>query len=618
MDSKEVRKRYLEFFKNQDHVIIDPAPLVLPNDPSTLFTSSGMQPLVPFLMGQEHPQGKRLVDSQPSIRLGDIEEVGDNRHTTFFEMLGNWSLGDYFKPQQLDWIFQFLTDTEKGLGLDPMNLYVSVFEGNEEVERDFESIDIWESLFEEKGIKAELANSVETGLADGARIFPYDAKKNWWSRSGTPEEMPTGEIGGPDTEIFFDFGADLKLHERSDWKDESCHPNCDCGRFIEIGNSVFIQYKKKEDGTLEALPQRNVDFGGGLERLVAATNNDPDIFTIDLFNKMIQEIEEITGKKYIGNEIPMRIIADHLRASAFLLQSGIVPSNKLQGYILRRLLRRATLKAFSLDKEFGRKPFKSLVQYIVDSYPMYFDSNSADAIEEQISQEVGKFRKTIENGLKMLDKMESVSAKEAFDLYQSYGFPIEVTEEILTAKGLTIDKKAYQEEFDKHKDNSRTTSAGSFKGGLADSSEQVTKLHTATHLLQAALRHVLGNHVVQKGQNITGERSRFDFPNPEKLTDEQIKEVEDLINEKITEDLPVKMEVLPIEEAERTTAIHAFNEKYGDKVQIYYIGEDMDSAFSSEFCGGPHVTHTGEIGHVTIKKQEKVGSGVMRIYLTLE
>jgi alanyl-tRNA synthetase len=619
MDSKEVRKRYLEFFKEQDHVVIDPAPLVLPNDPTTLFTSSGMQPLVPFLMGQEHPQGKRLVDVQPIIRTGDIDEVGDNRHCTFVEMVGNWSLGDYFKPQQLDWVFQFLTNKDTGLGLDPKNLYVSVFEGNSEVEKDFESIDIWESLFEEKGIEAEVATGPDSVWLDkGARIFSYDAKKNWWSRSGTPEEMPVGEIGGPDSEIFYDFGKELHLHEESQWKDQACHPNCDCGRFMEIGNSVFIQYKKKENGTLEELPQRNVDFGGGLERLTAATDHNPDVYKTDLFWPIMEIIKDTTSETYEDHTKGYRIIADHLKASIFLILNGVIPSNKGQGYVLRRLLRRAIV----ILKRFNSRSstlYKDIVSKVIDIYDeTYFLDVDEQMIIKTIEDEVNKFETTLTNGLKILEKIESPTSKDIFDLYQSYGFPLELTKELLEQKGKSLNLDEVKREMEKHQENSRTTSAGTFKGGLADSSEQVTKLHTATHLLQAALRHVLGTHVVQKGQNITGERSRFDFPNPEKLTDEQIKEVEDLINEKIKEDLPVKMQVLPIEEAERTTAIHAFNEKYGDKVQIYYIGEDMDSAFSSEFCGGPHVTHTEEIGHVTIKKQEKVGAGVMRIYLTLE
>lgn len=618
MDSKEVRKRYLEFFKNQGHKVIDPAPLVLPNDPTTLFTSSGMQPLVPYLMGKEHSDGKRLVDVQPVIRTGDIEEVGDNRHLTFFEMCGNWSLGDYFKAEQLAWIFEFYTNKEKGLGLDPKKLYITVFEGHGEVDKDFASIDIWKNIFETVGITAEEAISPDSiWFHNNGRIFAYSAHKNWWSRSGTPDEMPAGEIGGPDSEIFYDFGEELGLHEKSQWKDEPCHPNCDCGRFIEIGNSVFIQYKKKENGTLEELPQKNVDFGGGLERIMAAVNDDYDVYKTDLFWSMIEFLQSGATKKYQDNTKEYRIIVDHLKAAVALTASGVNPSNKGQGYVLRRLIRRAFVKQQSIHV-YDDHAIEQLVYEVLRVYDgIYFQEADKEQIIQIIQDEEKKFFKTLDKGMKILAKMEKPTSKDVFDLYQTYGFPLELTKEILEEKGQNVDLDEIKTEMEKHQDNSRTTSAGTFKGGLADSSESVTKLHTATHLLQAALRHVLGDHVLQKGQNITAERSRFDFSHSEKLTDEELKKVEDLINEKIKEDLHVKMEILPKEEAEKTTAIHAFNEKYGDKVQIYYIGNDLDSAFSSEYCGGPHVTHTGEIGHVKISKQERIGNGVMRVYLVL-
>lgn len=622
MDSKEVRKRYLEFFKSKGHKVIAPAPLVLPNDPTTLFTSSGMQPLVPYLMGQEHPDGKRLVDSQPAIRTGDIEEVGNNRHFTFLEMLGNWSLGDYFKAEQLAWIFEFLIDEKVGLGLDPQRLYVSVFEGYGEIDKDYASIDIWENIFETVNIEAKEAVSPDSiWFGNGGRIFAYSAHKNWWSRSGTPDEMPPGEIGGPDSEIFFDFDPDnqLKLHENSQWKSEPCHPNCDCGRFVEIGNSVFIQYKKKEDGTLQELPQRNVDFGGGLERLVAATNEDSDAYKTDLFWPLITLIEKKSDKKYDEQTKEYRIVSDHLKAAVALIAHGVTPSNKQHGYVLRRLIRRAVVNLKTLNAH-ENTLYNDLVRTVFKIYEgAYFSDARPEDVIRIIEEEVQKFERTLEKGMKELNirVQNTITVKDAFDLYQSYGFPVELTKELAEEKGQSIDLYEVKKEMEKHQENSRTTSAGTFKGGLADSSETVTKLHTATHLLQASLRHVLGDHVIQKGQNITNERSRFDFSHPEKLTDEQMHLVEELINEKIKENLPVKMEVLPLEEAERTTAIHAFNERYGDKVQIYYIGDDLDSAFSSEFCGGPHVTHTSEIGHVTITKQERIGAGVMRVYLIL-
>lgn len=619
MDSKEVRERYLEFFERLGHVRIDPAPLVLPNDPTTLFTSSGMQPLVPYLMGETHPKGKRLVNVQPAVRTGDIEEVGDNRHLTFFEMLGNWSLGDYFKAEQLPWIFEFYTNKEKGLGLNPQKIYVSVFEGNSEIEKDFTSIDIWKNIFETVGMEAPEATGPNgVWLDTGARIFPYDAKKNWWSRSGTPEEMPAGEIGGPDSELFYDFGKEWKLHENSPWRDEPCHPNCDCGRFVEIGNCVFIQYKKLDDGTLGELHQKNVDFGGGFDRIMAAVYDHPDAFVSDLFKPLIQVIEKEANILYKDRQKEYRIIADHIKAAVFLVANGIIPSNKQHGYVLRRLLRRAALKIKSFNIE-GLDIYRKLVHEVFSIYEeVYLQDIKENDVVSVITDEIQKFEKTLSNGVKILEKMENPTSKDVFDLYQTYGFPLELTKELLEQKGQTINLDEVWAEMEKHQENSRTTSAGTFKGGLADSSEVVTKLHTATHLLQASLRRVLGEHVIQRGQNITTERSRFDFSHEYKLTEEELKEVEDLINEQIAQDLPVKMEKLPKEKAIELGAIHAFNEKYGDEVQVYYVGDSIDTAYSKEFCGGPHVTHTGEIGRVRIKKQEKIGAGVIRLYLILE
>ncbi len=574
--SNDVRQKYLKFFEKRGHRIIDPAPLVLENDTTTLFTSSGMQPLVPYLMGEKHKGGKRLVDSQPSIRLQDIEEVGDNRHTTYFEMLGNWSLGDYFKKEQLPWIWEFLTQE---IGLPKEKLYVTIFAGmadetgNELVPKDLESKEIWLSL----------------GVSE-SHIFEYGVKKNWWSRSGTPDQMPVGEIGGPDSEIFFDFGENLGLHEKSEWKHEKCHPNCDCGRFLEIGNSVFIQYKKTDKG-LEELPQKNVDFGGGLERITAAINNDPDIFKTDIYYPSIQKLEVLTGKKYEENLVSFRIFADHLRASNALISAGVIPSNKMQGYILRRLIRRMVTKFPEIDE-------------IVDNIV--------------ILDEIKRFKTSLNNGLKEIKKVEKISGKVAFDLYQSFGFPLELTVELFKEKGQEVNLEEFRKEFEEHKDKSRSTSAGVFKGGLADTSENVVRLHTATHLLLATLRKVLGEHVVQKGQNITKDRSRFDFPNPEKLTDDQIKKVEEMINDVIESELPVSYVVMPKEDAISTGAIHAFNEKYADTVKVYYVGSSLEEAYSKEFCGGPHVTNTKEIGHVTINKQEKIGSGIIRIYLVID
>jgi alanyl-tRNA synthetase len=568
MKSDEVRAKYLKFFISspRSHREIAPAPLVLESDPTTLFTSAGMQPLIPYLKGEAHPKGKRLVNSQPSLRLQDIDEVGDNRHTTFFEMLGNWSLGDYFKKEQLSWILEFFT---KELGLPKEKLWVSFFEGTKEVPKDDESFEVWKSL----------------GISED-RIHFYGADKNWWSCSGAPDDMPPGEIGGPDSEIFFDFGTkhDPKYGRQ-------CHPNCECGRFVEIGNSVFIEYEKLDDGSLKELPQKNVDFGGGLERITAVVNGNPDVFQIDIFKPILRKIEEATGKKYSGNEKPMRIIADHLRAATALVAEGVAPSNKLQGYILRRLIRRSALQMRNLKPDFIGDDFSKV-------------SNNKAILEE-----VGKFKDSLNKGLKELEKLKEVNGKIAFDLYQSYGFPLEVTLDYLSQRGENLNKKEFEKEFEKHRELSRTASSGMFKGGLADNSEQVTKLHTATHLLHAALRKVLGEHVGQKGSNINAERLRFDFSNPEKLTDEQVKKVEELMNEQVDKDLPVNCETKSLDEAVKDGALHFFGEKYGKEVKVYTIG-----SFSKEVCGGPHVKRTGEVGHVRIIKQEKVGSGLVRIY----
>lgn len=593
MTTKEIREKYLEFFKKRGHSEINPSPLVLENDPTTLFTSSGMQPLVPYLKGEKHPDGKCLVDSQPSLRMQDLEEVGDNRHTTFFEMLGNWSLGDYFKEEQLPWIWEFLT---KELKLDPKRLYVSVFDGNDQVAKDTESYKIWQKI----------------GLSKD-HIHFYGSEKNWWSRSGEPSKMPVGEIGGPDSEIFYEFDTP---HNPDFGK--FCHPNCDCGKFLEIGNSVFMQYKKVSEKKLEELPNKNVDFGGGLERISAAVNNDPDVFKIDIFDAIIKNIEKEVSFKY-GNDFKkdrsFRIIADHLRASCNLLAEGVIPSNKLHGYVLRRLIRRAMFHFHLLGSGISGSAVSHIAESLKKEYPA-IDKNW-DFIEENLNTEAVRFESALKRGLANLTKAVSdgmvIDGKFAFDLYQNDGFPLELTMEILSQNGMNFtkeEKNTFESEFEKHKENSRSMSSGIFKGGLGSKSDEtITKLHTTTHLLHAALRQVLGEHVSQKGSHITAERLRFDFNHPNKLTDEEIKNVEKLINEQIKKELPVtfKMESLP--EAIAEGALHFFGEKYGKDVKVYSIGN-----FSKEVCGGPHVENTKTIGHVRIIKQEKIGSGIIRIY----
>jgi len=606
MTSSEIRRKYLDFFKARGHIVIPSAPLVPENDPTTLFTSSGMQPLIPYLLGQPHPLGKRLVNSQKSFRAQDIDEVGNRSHTTFFEMLGNWSLGDYFKQEQLPWFLEFLT---KELGLAQERLYISLFAGTREIPRDNESFTIWKSL----------------GISEN-KIFFYGTKENWWSRSGEPDKMPAGEPGGPDSEVFFDFGADLKLHENSSFRKDKCHPNCQCGRFMEIGNSVFMQYQKTsktDTDQLTELKQKNVDFGGGLERINAAVNDTPDIFTTDSFCSLIRIIEQLSKKTYgqdSETDRGMRIMADHLRGAVMMITEGVIPANKTQGYLLRRLIRRAVLYGKKLGLWGDWQYLDEIVSATAQLYPTVYPEVASRQRETQgiLREEAGRFGKTVENGLREIAKLQKLDGKQAFFLYETYGFPWELTEEIARGRGLKVDRIQFKEEFKKHQELSRTATAGMFKGGLADESEQTTKLHTATHLLHAALRRVLGEHVQQKGSNITAERLRFDFSHPKKLTPEQLKTTEDLINQKIKENLPVSLEILAKDQALKSEALAVFAERYGAKVKIYTIGGDSSAPpFSREICGGPHVSFTGTLGHLTIKKEESAGAGVRRIYATV-
>ena len=610
MKANQLREKYIRFFEERNHQQISPAPLVLAEDSTTLFTSSGMQPLIPYLLGQPHPQGKLLVNSQPCFRgkgfFDDTKDVGDNRHTTFFEMLGNWSLGDYWKKEQLGYCFTFLTDPKEGLGLDPERLYVSVFAGYKKIPKDEESIKIWQNLFKRIGIEAK----------EGERIIAYGAEKNWWSRSGLPEKMPVGEPGGPSSEIFYRFDVD---HDLSYGKE--CHPNCDCGQFLELGNSVFIEYLKQKDGSFKDLPQKNIDFGGGLERQLAAVNNNPtapDIFQTDLFSQIIKVIEQFSDKSYqeSANQPAMRVIADHLKGATFMIKSGVVPSNKGQGYILRRLLRRAAVK-MKMDLDGGLTPqpaFRAISQAVMRTYQgLYFDlSEDGQLIESVINEEMDRFNKSLDQGLRQIEKTNQINAKIAFDLYQSYGFPIEITTELAASKGQNISLADFRREFKKHQQLSQKGAAKKFKGGLADHSDQVIKLHTATHLLHQALRQILGGQVKQVGSNITDQRLRFDFTYPEKLTDQQLSQVEVLVNQKIKEDLPVKKEVVSLEEARKKGALALFDQRYGEEVNLYSIAD-----FSKEVCAGPHLSSTGAVGGVKIIKQEAVGSGRRRIYATL-
>ncbi len=621
MTLAEVRSKYLEFFKAQGHTIIPSAPLVPENDPTTLFTGSGMQPLVPYLLGQPHPSGNRITNSQKAFRSGDIEEVGDNRHTTFFEMLGNWSLGDYFKQEQLPWFFEFLT---KEIGLDPNKLYVTTFIGDERnnVPRDTEAAEIWQRLFSEKGIEAKVvdigseADGYIKGM-QGGRIFYYDAQKNWWSRAGVPENMPAGEPGGPDSEVFYDFGTE---HDPK-WGAE-CHPNCDCGRFLEIGNSVFMQYIKNADGTFSLLPKQNVDFGGGLERIAAVSENKSDIFLV-AHKSMIEWLETITSKSYAENTRAFRIIADHVKAAVFLIADGVSPDSKDQGYFVRRLLRRAVLFLHKLKTDTSIiLLIENIVDLYKDQYPELIEKK--DYILQQIAGEETKFVATLARGTKELARFtqnNNLSAQDAFQLVTTFGFPLELILEEAGERGIKqIDIEGFKELLKEHQNLSRSGSEQKFKGGLADTSEKTVRLHTAHHLLLKALQQVLGPEVHQRGSNITGERLRIDFNYGAKMTPEQKAEVERIVNEKIQEDLPVIRNEMDKEEAEKLGAEHEFGAKYPDRVSVYSVGP-LESAFSLEFCGGPHVEHTAELsksGVFKIAKEEAVAQGIRRIKAVLE
>ncbi len=625
MTAEEIRKQYLKYFEEKTHKVIPRALLVPQDDPTTLFTGSGMQPLVPYLLGQPHPSGTRLVDSQTCFRAEDMDEVGDNRHTTFFEMLGNWSLGDYFKEDQLAWFWDFLT---KIVDLDPQKLYVTCFSGDKQtgVPKDTESAKIWKDLFEQEGIngiEVEIGSEAD-GYANGmqnGRIFFYDASKNWWSREGLPANMRDGEPGGPDSEVFYDFGTP---HDEKFGK--HCHPNCDCGRFLEIGNSVFMTYRKVGD-KFENLPKPNVDFGGGLERIAAAVINSPDVFQISLIKPIVEGLERLSGKSYEQYQGSMRVIADHLRAGVFLAVDGVVPSNKQQGYVLRRLLRRAIRYAFELgiEQDLCAKVAPIITQLYKADFPEV--AQQQQHVLDVFTREEKIFRQTLRAGVREFQKIsissKKLTGKDIFMLYDTYGFPMELTTEEAFTNDIEVEEN-WRTDFDtlmdQQRQRSQTASAGVFKGGLADHSPEVVKLHTTTHLMYQALKNVLGGDVVQRGSNITAERTRFDFSHPEKVTPEQIAEVEKIVNQKIEEDLPVTWKEEPTTEAFKKGASGAFGDKYGDTVKVYTVGDEQ-KPFSREICGGPHVEHTGVIAEgnkkFKITKEESVAAGVRRIKAVL-
>jgi alanyl-tRNA synthetase len=612
MRASDIVEKYISFFEKQGHKRIANSPLVPQNDPTTLFTSSGMQPLVPYLLGEKHPQGTRLVNVQNSFRAQDIEEAGDNRHTTFFRMIGNWSLGDYFKKEQLPWFFTFLTDKKEGLGINPDKLYVTVFAGNDDVPKDTESIEIWKKLFEKAGIDAK----------EGERILPYPAEKNWWSRAGIPEKMPVGEPGGPDSEVFYDFGAELKIHEKSEFKNEKCHPNCDCGRYFEIGNSVFMQYIKTSPTKLEELPQKNVDFGGGLERLIAAVENKQDFFETNLFAPIISSVEKNSDKPYKGNEKAMRIVTDHFIAAVFIIANGVTPSNKEQGYILRRLIRRGydhysglTQKEISPVIEAIVEQYKDTDSYLVEKY---------EEIKNTILEEITKYSSALHKAKQYImkkykktgdDLMGSteISPDDVFYLYASHGLSPTQIESL----GYTFDRQKFAEKMEAHQLLSKKGAEHKFRGGLADHQEKTVMGHTATHLMHQALRDMFGKQLHQSGSNITSERLRFDFNFDRKLTDDEVLEIEKVVNGKIKENLPVHFEMIATGEAKKMGAIGLFEDTYQDISKIYFIGGDSkhaDNAYSIEFCGGPHVEFTQKLKSFKIIKQENLGNKYRRIY----
>lgn len=594
MKADELREMYLSFFKSKGHVIIPSASLIPQDDPSVLFTTAGMHPLVPYLLGEPHPAGKRLCNFQKCIRTGDIDSVGDACHLTFFEMLGNWSLGDYFKEEAISWSYEFLT-SKSYLGISPEKLYVTVFAGNSKVKRDDDSIKIWRKL----------------GIPD-SHIFPLSEKDNWWG--------PPGETGpcGPDTEMFIDTGKSPCS--------EDCRPGCSCGKYFEIWNDVFMQYRKNEDGDYELLKQHNVDTGMGVERTIAVMQGKNSVYETEVFYPILEVIRQLSKISGSSEKIErsFRIIADHIKSAVFILgdENGITPGNLGQGYVLRRLIRRAIRhgRLIGIKERFTARLVDPVISIYAHVYPE-LEKNRKFIVDELEKEEV-RFERTLDRGLVELErfvqklkenKEDLLQGKDVFKLYDTYGFPVEFTAEICAEHGIRIDYDGFKTAFDRHKQISREGVERVFRGGLGDTSEKTVKLHTATHLLHRSLQLVLGDHVKQKGSNITPERLRFDFSHPDRLTAEEIKKVEDLVNEKIKEDLPVTYEIMTLEEAKKQGAVALFESKYGEKVKVYSIG-----TFSKEVCGGPHVVRTGVLGRFRIIKESSAGSGIRRIKAILE
>jgi len=625
MNTQQIRNEYLKFFETRGHKVVKRAPLILTGDPTTLFTGSGMQPMIPYLLGQPHPDGQLIADSQTCLRAQDIDDIGDNRHTTFFEMLGNWSMGDYFKEQQIEWMFEFLSEVVE---LDMSKVYVTCYIGDDryDIPKDIEAAAVWKRLYEAKGLssgEAEIGSEEDgykRGIREGERIFYYDGSKNWWSRNGSPETTPVGDPCGPDSEMFYDFGTP---HDPS--YGEHCHPNCDCGRFMEIGNNVFMAYKKVAEGTFEPLEKPNIDHGSGLERIAAAKLGDPDVFKISLMWPIVEKLQALSGKSYESHTTSMRVIADHLRAATFLAVDGCKPANKEQGYVMRRLLRRAIRFAFELGVE--QNFFEEIVPVIADLYADDFPEvkENRDEVIAVLVKEEKVFRQTLRKGLKQLEKFaeSGLTGTELFTLYDTYGFPVELSTEEAFKQDIKLSDN-WREEFDanmeEQRNRSRTATKGEFKGGLGGDSLQHKKYHTATHLLQSAMRQIFGEELRQHGSNITEERLRFDFNLDRKMTPEEIARAEELVNGWIAEDLPVSYKMYPTQEALDMGAIGPFGERYDAEVKVYQMGEG-DNIASLEICGGPHVDHTGQLAEggkrFKISKEESSSAGIRRIKAVL-
>lgn len=594
MEARIIRQKFLEFFKEKGHAILPSAPLLPENDPTVLFTTAGMHPLVPFLMGEKHPSGTRLTNFQKCIRTGDIDEVGDNTHLTFFEMLGNWSLGDFFKKEAIEWSYEFLT-SEKWLGIKAEMLSFTVFEGDENCSADNEAADIWKSL----------------GVPE-YRITYLPKADNWWGPAGL-----TGPCG-PDTEMFYWVGSGMPPNESN--------PGNDSKNWVEIWNDVFMQYNKTADGNFEPLAQKNVDTGMGLERTAAVLQGKKSVYDTELFQPILEKIGVLAKKSYEEAAASYRIIADHLRAATMMAADGVRPSNMDQGYVMRRLIRRAIRhgKLIGIEDHFTHVIAKKIIHLMSDVFP---ELKHEEEILKTLSEEEEKFGKTVNQGLREFEKLlagfqmalektgrqtTEISGKQAFKLYDTYGFPIEMTVELAHEQNLSVDKAGFDEAYKEHQEKSRSLGAGIFKGGLQDNSWETTRLHTATHLMHAALIKILGPHATQRGSNITAERTRFDFAHPEKLTDEQIVEIEKYVNEAIASDQSVTMEIIPFEEAKKRDAIGLFEDRYQEKVKVYDMGP-----WSLELCGGPHVEHLGQLSHFKIKSQESIGAGLRRIKAVL-